>query len=371
MKILIQDTSGVRPLQEGYASEEELQTFLRQHPDLLPREEIDLIPLPLMCIGWEVRLASGAEDILYLDAAGLLTVVETKLRRNPESRREVVGQILEYAAHMADWNFEDVEHQAESFFATDACPSMFHRLTLSAALDVLSGGNANAVPSYEEFRKSVQENIDNGRFRLLIAIDEPPPALLKTVEFVNRFSQHFEMYLVQLKRFADTGQNQNIFVPALFGKVGVTQPERHQWDEERFFKHVRDNNDQASLNYIQRVFDAFKLWTDEPLYGSGTTLGSFNLIAHLSDGRRANFAQITTRGDLYVNFGNLHSRGSLGQEVIGHLYSDLTSIPGVRFPEDVNNRYPPIPKPVLRDPHKLEQILDALKSALDFAKASG
>lgn len=82
-------------------SEAELQTFLKEHPDLIPLEEIDLKAQPLLCIGWEVGLASGTESILYIDPSGLLTVVETKLKRNPEARREVVGQILEYAAQMS------------------------------------------------------------------------------------------------------------------------------------------------------------------------------------------------------------------------------------------------------------------------------
>lgn len=122
MKILIQDQLGVRALEEGYASEEELQTFLKEHPDLMPLEEIELSAPGLLCIGWEVGLASGAEDILYIDQNGLLTVVETKLRKNPEARREVVGQILEYAAQMSAWSSADVERQAEKFFASPESP---------------------------------------------------------------------------------------------------------------------------------------------------------------------------------------------------------------------------------------------------------
>jgi len=92
VKILIQDQQGVRALEEGYASEAELQTFLREHSDLMPVDEIELGTPPLLCIGWEVSVASGSQDLLYVDETGLLTIVETKLKKNPEAKREVVGQ---------------------------------------------------------------------------------------------------------------------------------------------------------------------------------------------------------------------------------------------------------------------------------------
>lgn len=241
MKILVQDESGVRPLEEGYASEAELQEFLREHPDLMPLEEIDLNAPSLLCIGWEVGLASGAEDLLYIDRNALLTVVETKLRKNPEARREVVGQILEYAAQMATWSSADVERQAERFFASSVCPDQYRGCTLERALQLfVESSEGPPELSYEYFVGQVQANIEGGRFRLIIAIDEPPEPLLRTVEFVNRFGQRFDMYLIQLKRFRDLARDQNIFVPALFGKVADRRPgERVGWNWERYVAELK------------------------------------------------------------------------------------------------------------------------------------
>src|SRR4051794_16736056 len=129
MKILVQDARGVRPLEEGYASELELQLFLKTYPELMPLEDIDLNAPPLLCIGWEVGVVSGAEDILYIDSSGLLTLIETKLRKNSESRREVVGQVLEYAAHMSKWTASNVELIAERFFAGSQAPERLRGAT--------------------------------------------------------------------------------------------------------------------------------------------------------------------------------------------------------------------------------------------------
>ena len=283
MKILIQDAQGVRELEEGYATEEELQRFLKEHSDLMPLEEIDPVnvPPPLLCIGWEVGLASGgSEDILYIDADGLLTVVETKLRKNPEARRAVVGQTLEYAAQMSTWTSADVERQAEGFFSSAKCPEPYRAYTLERALGVfLSGGELPPGFSYEDFLQKVQTNIERGHFRLIIAIDEPPEPLLKTVEFVNRFSERFEMYLVQLKRFRDRAREQNVFVPALFGRVmrpGTTRPPGRLWDKESFLRQALEKRPE-SVPVLERLIQ-FTEDENVVVWGRGASIGSFQFV---------------------------------------------------------------------------------------------
>lgn len=292
MKILVQDGDGVRALEEGYASEQELQTFLREHSDLMPLEEIDLNAPPLLCIGWEIGLASGAEDILYIDQSGLLTVVETKLRKNPEARREVVGQILEYAAQMATWTAAEVERQAERFFATAECPGAYGGLTLEKALQLfMESSSASAGFSYDDFLQQVQANIDRGHFRLIIAIDEPPEALLKTVEFVNRFSERFEMYLIQLKRFRDLAKKQNIFVPALFGRVARpprTRPPGRLWDKESFLRQAWGKRPD-SVPVLERLIE-FADQGKAIVWGRGASIGTFQFVLptpHLGPNRKS------------------------------------------------------------------------------------
>jgi len=368
VKILVQDKQGVRALEEGFASEEELQTFLKEHPDLMPLEEIELDAPGLLCIGWEVGLASGAEDILYIDQNGLLTVVETKLRRNPEARREVVGQILEYAAQMSTWSSADVERQAQKFFASPEAPEEYRDCALEKALQRFQ--ESRGVPpdfSYDDFLQQVQTNIDRGRFRLVIAIDEPPEPLLETVEFVNRFSERFEMFLVQLKRFRDLAREQNIFVPALFGKVAGTRPPRTRWDEGRFVQHLRASGDMETVDYTLQIYERFKAWTDEPYWGSGVTIGSFNLLLLTRDAR-VNVAQITSRGDLYINFGSLTSK--IPEGLIRALARELRQIKGIALPSDLSNKYPSLPNAVLKDAARREQVLKALLGLVEGIRSA-
>ncbi len=58
---------------------------------------------PFVVIGREVATPAGYIDVLCIDGEGVLTVIETKLARNSQIRREVVGQVLEYVAQVSKW----------------------------------------------------------------------------------------------------------------------------------------------------------------------------------------------------------------------------------------------------------------------------
>jgi hypothetical protein len=57
----------------------------------------------------ELPLASGFVDNLYATPDGDLIVGETKLFRNPEARREVVGQVIDYAKDLSALSYEQLE----------------------------------------------------------------------------------------------------------------------------------------------------------------------------------------------------------------------------------------------------------------------
>lgn len=346
MKILVQDKEGVRALEEGFASEEELQRFLKEHPDLMPLEEIELDAPALLCIGWEVGLASGAEDILYIDKDGLLTVVETKLRKNPEARREVVGQLLEYAAQMSTWSSADVERQAEKFFASPESPEQYQQCTLARAMQLfLESSGALPEFSYDDFLQQVQTNVERGHFRLVIAVDEPPAPLLKTVEFVNRFSERFEIYLIQLKRFRDLAKEQNIFVPALFGRVAratTRRPPAHHWDKESFLQQASKESPE-SLPVLKRLAQFAE---DEKaiVWGKGASVGSFQ-FAFDRDGKRLPAFFVMANGKMSFDFWTLGKW--LGPEVLTSYRDDLASAQDIPREAIVTDTWKEFPVTVL------------------------
>ena len=86
-----------------------IQDLVLRHPDVLPAAELDETKSPLVPIGSEIATDVGPIDALFVSPSGGITIVEAKLWRNPESRREVVGQIIDYAQNLSTWSYERLD----------------------------------------------------------------------------------------------------------------------------------------------------------------------------------------------------------------------------------------------------------------------
>src|SRR5437868_3805532 len=78
------------PIDAKAFNEDWIQKLIHNNPDILPISEIDTGFTPAISIGREVSTTVGYIDNLFISPDGYLTVVETKLWRSPEARREVV-----------------------------------------------------------------------------------------------------------------------------------------------------------------------------------------------------------------------------------------------------------------------------------------
>ena len=89
-----------------------LQAIVFDSPGLIPLERLSpgagaFVPL---CREFALR-AEGRTvypDILGVSQSGRLVIVECKLWRNPQARREVVAQVLEYASLLRGWSYGDL-----------------------------------------------------------------------------------------------------------------------------------------------------------------------------------------------------------------------------------------------------------------------
>jgi hypothetical protein len=62
----------------------------------------------------ELRTAAGRIDCLFVTRLGGLVIVECKLWRNPQARREVVGQILDSVKEIATWDYGDLQRESQA-----------------------------------------------------------------------------------------------------------------------------------------------------------------------------------------------------------------------------------------------------------------
>ena len=99
------------PLGSGDYDEAFVQELAFEHPSCLPVSEIDRAYEQLVPVCMELRTDAGYLDALYVTPTGRLVILEAKLWRNPEARRKVVAQILDYAKELADWDYEDLQRR--------------------------------------------------------------------------------------------------------------------------------------------------------------------------------------------------------------------------------------------------------------------
>ena len=98
------------PFGSGF-SENWLQHRLFENPQSLPLQEIDPAYQQVCPLCMEMSTAAGPIDVVYITPQGRLVIVETKLWRNPEARRKVVAQILDYAKELKGWTYSDLQRE--------------------------------------------------------------------------------------------------------------------------------------------------------------------------------------------------------------------------------------------------------------------
>src|SRR5512136_1776907 len=95
----------------AYVAEDVLQDLLARYPDLLPGDQIDpenprrwlLVSREMGVPGDEDEADRWSLDHLFLDQDGIPTFVECKRATDTRSRREVIAQMLDYAANGVEY----------------------------------------------------------------------------------------------------------------------------------------------------------------------------------------------------------------------------------------------------------------------------
>lgn len=190
-------------------SEAEIQRYIHEHPLSLPINEIDPIfagPVPICT---ELNTLAGPIDNFMVTPSGLPVVVECKLWRNPEARREVVGQILDYAKELSRWSSSDLKSAVRQRLKCSGDPV----LEMVRAVEPGTGEIA--------FNDALTKNLRRGRFLLLIVGD----GIREGVEAISEYLQihaglHFSLGLIELPIFAmpDGGR---LIVPRVLARTAL------------------------------------------------------------------------------------------------------------------------------------------------------
>lgn len=201
---MIITNAGIKIEQEEYGKEDELQRLIFEHPELIGEEGSELVS-----IAREVNTSAGRIDVLTMTTNGTVTLVEVKLGRNGQSRREVLAQILDYISELSNY----------SYFNLNAATNG----ELEKAVDTLEN---NA-----ELPRIIEDNLRNGLVRLVIAVDESNEDLRRLVEFVARHTD-LRVDLIEIKKYLNNGEyyySSNVIVQSSFSTIADRTSSRKEY----------------------------------------------------------------------------------------------------------------------------------------------
>ncbi|WP_210433180.1 hypothetical protein [Vreelandella massiliensis] len=135
-------------------------------------------------------------DVVFINPSGRLTLVECKLWRNPEARRKVIAQILDYARAVSGWSYADLQRRVAAATGRKGNVPFKAARELQQDLDEAAFVDATA--------RALRE----GRFLLLIAGDGICEGISGMADLITRNAAlgfSFGLVEVALYQFGEQG----------------------------------------------------------------------------------------------------------------------------------------------------------------------
>lgn len=345
----------------------ELQGLLEKNIDLIPGDQIDPddprrwllikreMPVPDPTTGsnrWSV-------DFFIVDQDAVPTFVECKRFADTRSRREIVGQMLEYAANgHYYWTSEIIRSYAEETASKRG-------QSLDESLRALHPANEESI---EAFFSRVQENLREGQLRIVFFLEESPMELRSVVDFLNRQMERSEVLLVEARQYELN--KQRVVVPMLFGyteqarqvkrSVTVNTPgSRKKWDRSSFMAEARSKLGDKQADILQAIYKRFQDIGYDISWGTGANTGSFSIKAQSICPR--SLLTINSNGNMALNFGwiNGSDTAEKARDRFAELISEKT---GIKVQGDYMKRY--LAYPIAEWAPHVADLVEALKQLL-------
>ena len=233
-----------------YLSEDLLQKLLADYPSLISGSQIDSErPRRWLLVSREFGVPDEKDkgnrwslDHLFIVQDGIPTLVEVKRSVDTRLRREVIGQILDYAANAVSyWTIEEIRHRFE-----ECCNTTGKEMNVE--LDDFLQGETEA----DQFWENTKTNLKAGKIRMLIIADVIPKELQRIIEFLNEQMSPAEILGVEIKQFI--GQDLKTLVPRVIGMTSKAdnlkgrpgRPEE-EWNEVRFLDELLKTKGQKEM----------------------------------------------------------------------------------------------------------------------------
>lgn len=328
-QIYVKDGEELHALSESaYEAEETLQKLLADHPNLLAGEQMnDSEPRRWILIDGEFGISDEEHssgrwsiDHLFLDQAGVATLVEVKRSGDRRIRRQVVGQMMDYAAN------------AIRYGDPDRIRRLFHERHEEPDA-VLKRCLGRSDP--ETYWNEVRDNLDRGRVRMVFVADRIPSELQGIVEFLNGQMSPAEVLAVEVTQYE--GEGLRTLVPRVIDQTAAAEQKKNRqktmWDEETFFNELARRTSERLATQVRSFYENAREKGCDIDWRPGDDHGGFFIDAE--DNRLFKFevcGKIWTDSQYYEDL--------LGSEEWEELRIRAAPL-GLEFPEDRSGRKHP------------------------------
>ncbi len=352
-------------VERPYDSEVLLQELLEKYPNLIViGQNINSRTKPWLLVKRTVSISS--EEVyaqqwslnhLFLDPQAVPTLVEVREGIDSQTRRELIGQMFDYASNVA------VYWPVESILAQFEANCRLANRDPEQVFEEFLGADADE----EAFWQQVKTNLQAGRIRLVFVADQIPSQLQRVVEFLNKQMDPAEVLAIEIKQYVSPQETQKTLVSKIIGQTAEAQQrksrttrERRQWDLHSFLLEYELRYGEFESEMIQLIYEWIEQQNSEieVHWGTGETQGGFAAIFNPSAKQTYELFFVGINGRLQISSDHYSVLPPFNQEEEWQeLRNKFTSI-GLALPNDRHQkRFPDFPLSTLVDESALKPVL--------------
>ena len=306
---------------KGQYNESYIQKLIYDTPQVLPISRIEPIYDNPISLCREMPLKTGFVDDIYVNEDGYITIAECKLWKNPQARREVVAQIVDYAQALSEMDYETFEKQI-----------LLARDGKEKSLFEIVNNEENTIDE-KDFVDSVSRNLKAGRFLLLIFGDGIQENAENLIRFLNEYSRlSFTLSMVEINLYSTT--NGVLAIPNVLLKTTEIKRVIYQTQNEITLTLEDEKPTSATetefYNRLEKNLGRDKAYSIRNMISELSS--KYNLVSVLGRGKHIslnlkssdeyfNLASFQEKGDIEF-YGVVYNAGRLEKPEIGVEYLD-------------------------------------------------
>jgi len=314
-----------------FKDELSIQNLVFDFPSCIPVSDIDEAYNPLIPVCKELNTPVGPLDIFMITPNGDISIIETKLWRNPESRRKVIAQILDYANELSNWSYEDLQREINRKLNRKG----------NTLYEIIKENTNELLINEADFVDNVSRNLSRGKFLLIIIGDGIKEGAMNIANYLSSSAHlNFMFGMIELTLF-QIDEKTRVVIPRTIVKTKEIQKFNIELPDGLVITNsiVENSNiktkksDNPELEKRREFFRKFwnefivELDLDDPGQPLPKNSITQNLFLYMDNNKSswisAYFSQSTNRVGVYFRGAN----NKLGIAIMDYLYK--------RFNEDI------------------------------------